>query len=218
MPLKRPLLLGHRGARTVAEIPENTFASFDLALSHGADGFECDVRRTADGCAVVCHDPHYKGRDIAHTQHDSLIELPQLEEVLVRYGAHAFLDIELKVSGLEETTLSLLNRQLPQAGYVLSSFLPEVLRRIRTLAADVPLGFICDKRADFDRWKQLPVSHLMPHYSLLDERVIGEIEAAGIKVFVWTVDRRDDMLRLVDWGVDAVISDDTELLVRTLRP
>ncbi len=49
------LLLGHRGARKYA--PENTFAAFDLALTHGADGFEFDVRRTRDGANVIGHDP-----------------------------------------------------------------------------------------------------------------------------------------------------------------
>jgi hypothetical protein len=44
---RHPLLLGHRGARRAA--PENTLAAFDLALQHGCDGFEFDVRRTLDG-------------------------------------------------------------------------------------------------------------------------------------------------------------------------
>ena len=48
-----PLLLGHRGARVGKSIPENTLASFDLALASGCDGFEFDVRLTADGQAVV---------------------------------------------------------------------------------------------------------------------------------------------------------------------
>ena len=44
----RPLLLGHRGARSEKSIPENTLASFDLR-SPGCDGFEFDVRLTAEG-------------------------------------------------------------------------------------------------------------------------------------------------------------------------
>ena len=42
-----PLLLGHRGAVCSLGVPENTFASFDLALEHGCGGFEFDVRLTA---------------------------------------------------------------------------------------------------------------------------------------------------------------------------
>ena len=37
------------------------------------------------------------------------------------------------------------------------------------------------------------------------------------RIFVWTVNDPEAMLRLAAWGVDGIISDDTELLVRTLR-
>jgi glycerophosphoryl diester phosphodiesterase len=61
----RPLLLGHRGLRVPQAPPENTFAAFDLALQHGCDGFEFDVRLTGDGRAVICHDPWAQGIVIA---------------------------------------------------------------------------------------------------------------------------------------------------------
>jgi glycerophosphoryl diester phosphodiesterase len=47
-------VIGHRGASGHA--PENTLASFALAVSSGADAIEFDVRLTADGVAVVIHD------------------------------------------------------------------------------------------------------------------------------------------------------------------
>lgn len=49
------LVIGHRGA--AAYRPENTLESFRLALSQGADALEFDVRRSADGVAMVFHDP-----------------------------------------------------------------------------------------------------------------------------------------------------------------
>src|ERR1700730_5639228 len=96
----RPLLLGHRGARAEKSILENTLASFDLALAQGCDGFEFDVRLTADGQAVVCHDATTQHLKIADSSANKLA-LPLLLEVLTRYQRTAFLDIELKVSGLE---------------------------------------------------------------------------------------------------------------------
>jgi glycerophosphoryl diester phosphodiesterase len=50
----RPLVLGHRGAS--AEAPENTLASFRLAMERGADGVELDAWRCATGEVVVAHD------------------------------------------------------------------------------------------------------------------------------------------------------------------
>src|SRR5271155_1928169 len=96
----RPLLLGHRGARAEKSIPENTLASFDLALAQGCDGFEFDVRLTVDGQAVICHDPVIHGLTITECSAQQL-RLPSLREVLIRYQNTAFLDIELKVSGLQ---------------------------------------------------------------------------------------------------------------------
>jgi len=91
----RPLLLGHRGARTVRSIPENTIQSFEQALADGCDGFEFDVRLTADGEAVVCHDPRVGRIEIAQASCADLPALPRLEEVLARFHKRAFLDVEL---------------------------------------------------------------------------------------------------------------------------
>src|SRR5437879_1809264 len=109
----RPLLLGHRGARSVKSIPENTPASFDRALADGCDGFEFDVRLTADGEAVVCHDATVGGVEIKAATADQLKALPRFTEVIEGYREAAFLDIELKVGGLEKTTLELLRQHKP---------------------------------------------------------------------------------------------------------
>lgn len=58
-----PALVGHRGALSIPSgdctelIPENSLPAFSLALAHGCQGFECDLRFTADGHVVVFHDP-----------------------------------------------------------------------------------------------------------------------------------------------------------------
>src|SRR5579884_3845003 len=100
----RPLLLGHRGARGIRSIPENTFASFDRALADGCHGFEFDVRLTAAGDPVICHDGRWRRMEIAKATAARCQELHTLRLVLERYRDRAFLDIELKVAGLEELT------------------------------------------------------------------------------------------------------------------
>src|SRR5271167_3343491 len=103
--MTQTLLLGHRGARASREIPENTLASFELCLQHRCDGFEFDVRLSADGQAVICHDATVGGISIAKTAAKNL-PLPTLEEVLRTFAYRAFLDIELKVAGLEKAVLA----------------------------------------------------------------------------------------------------------------
>jgi glycerophosphoryl diester phosphodiesterase len=211
-----PLLLGHRGARARKSIPENTFASFDEALADGCDGFEFDVRLSADGCALVCHDPHSGGIEIATASREQCLTLPRFEDVVARYHARAFLDIELKVPGLEGIVGAVLKEHWPERGFVVSSFLPEVVRTMHAEDAAIPVGLICEARDQLLRWTDLPINYVMPHHKLVDTRLVQDVQGAGKKILVWTVNSPAEMEKLGHWGVEGIISDDTSLLVRTL--
>jgi glycerophosphoryl diester phosphodiesterase len=214
---QRPLLLGHRGARASAVTSENTFASFDLCLEHGCDGFEFDVRRTLDGVPVVCHDPSFRGVSLAGVNARDLAEwqsqgfLPALEEVLRRYGSLCFLDIEIKDAGLEAQVLELLRLHPPQRGYVVTSFLAEVLSRFQEFDATMELGFLWDRPTSV--WRDLPVSWALPEWGLLDASLALGLKGAGKRIGAWTVNRPVDMIRLADLGAEILISDDTVGLV-----
>ena len=216
-----PLLLGHRGARRYAA--ENTIPAFELALEHGCDGFECDVRATADGQAVICHDPRLAGCTIAQTCHDGLLErapnLASLAEVLERFAGRCYLYLEIKVAGLEGCVLRLLEANLPQRGFVVASFLPEVIEAFAFHArgAGVPLGFICDEPHELVRWPHLPVQIVMPKHTLITPGLVQELHANGKQVFTWTVNHEREMHAVAAAGVDGLVSDDTALLPRVLR-
>jgi glycerophosphoryl diester phosphodiesterase len=214
--MTRPLLLGHRGARAFRQIPENTPASFELCLEHGCDGFEFDVRRSADGQAVICHDPVVRGIEIAQNLAAAL-GLPSLSEVLRSFGRRAFLDIELKVAGLESQTIAALHAHPPQKRYVVSSFLPEVLKAIHELDATVSVGLLCENRDQLRLWRELPVEWVVLQFKLADRELIEQVHKAGKKAMVWTVNGRELMRQFADWGVDAIISDETELVAQVLR-
>ncbi|HKR85024.1 MAG TPA: glycerophosphodiester phosphodiesterase, partial [Terriglobales bacterium] len=207
----RPLLLGHRGSRCSPAVPENTFAAFDLALEHGCDGFEFDVRLTCDGFGVVCHGAQFGGIPISLQAASRLRGLPSLEAVLERYRTRAFLDIELKESGIEQRLLQLLARQPPRKGFIISSFLPEVLLKLRRLDLRVPLGLICGNSLELRRWRELPIQTVIAHQSLATRRLLNAVHDAGKTFWVWTVNRGYAMIRLSDWRVDGLISDRTDL-------
>jgi glycerophosphoryl diester phosphodiesterase len=213
----RPLLLGHRGARALKSIPENTLASFDQALADGCDGFEFDVRLAADGNPVVCHEPQVGEVEIAQGRVEQLAVLPQLQQVLARYQQSAFLDIELKVSGLEKVTTALLQEYSPACGFVVSSFLPEVLKAINAENSGIPLGLICETKAQLRPWSRLPVDYVIPHYKLVDQSLIRQFKDGSKKILVWTVNSSALMQRFANYGVDGIISDNTNLLCRTVN-
>jgi glycerophosphoryl diester phosphodiesterase len=213
--VSRPRLLGHRGARALKSIPENTIASFDRALADGCDGFEFDVRLTEDEEAVVCHDAKISGYDVSRTMAKQLSQLPRLRDVLQRYR-DSFLDIELKVKGLERITLDLFLRHKPRRGFVVSSFQPGSLKSVRTLDATVPLGLICESKTQLRLWNELPVEYVIAQHELVDPELVRKIKGAGKKVIVWTVNDPADIERFAEYNVDGIISDDTSLLCRIL--
>jgi glycerophosphoryl diester phosphodiesterase len=214
--MTRPLLLGHRGARASRNIPENSLASFELSLQHGCDGFEFDVRLSADGQAVICHDARFGGISIATATAESLA-LPMLEDVLRQFAGRAFLDVELKVVGLEQQTVAALRQLPPQKGYVVSSFLPEVLGTVRALGPEIPLGLLCDSRDQLRGWRETLAQWVIPHFKLADEELISSVHAAGKRIMVWTVNHAGRMREFAEWSVDAIISDETEMMARSLR-
>jgi glycerophosphoryl diester phosphodiesterase len=211
-------MLGHRGARSHA--PENTIAAFDLALEHGADGFEFDLRCTRNREIVICHDPRFNRLPIRrHTLRQleatcsNADERPAcLEEVLQRFSRTAFLNLEVKIRGIERLVYYTLRSFKPQRGYLLSSFRPGVLREFHRIDPSLVLGTLSQTRWQLRRWDKLPVTYVLPQYRLLSRRLVEEIHAAKKMVVTWTVNRPRQMLRALDLGVDGIISDDTKLL------
>jgi glycerophosphoryl diester phosphodiesterase len=211
----RPLLLAHRGAHS-ASIAENSIAAFDRALDLGCDGFECDVRLTACGRALVCHDAKVDGVTVARATPTQLMRLPCVEEVIYRYGGRGFLDIELKVRGLETQLLAALREHPPQRDYLVSSFLPDVVLELKARSGVVPLGIICAKSSELMAWRKLPVEYVVVHKALITRRLVRLIHAAGKRIFAWTVNDEKSMLQLSGWGVDAIISDKAQVLMKVL--
>ncbi len=216
------LLLGHRGARRY--LPENTLPAFDLALEHGAQGFEFDVRRTSDRQSIICHDPRLnrlvvRQHTLKHLQESAASEdgaPPTLEDMLDRYARTAFLNIEVKVRGMEPLVARAIRRTRPHQGYFISSFLPGVLRTLHAMDSSLVLGTLAQTRWQLRRWRMLPVQYVVPHYRLLSFRLMEKLHAAGKSVVTWTVNDPRQMRRAAGMGVDGIISDDTRLLVKTL--
>jgi len=121
------------------------------------------------------------------------------------------------VEGLERLTLAALRKHPPQKGYLVSSFLPQVLAGMRDLDAAIPLGFLCDTKEQLKGWSQSPAEWVIPQFKQADRELVEPVHAAGKKIMVWTVNRAEQMREFAAWGADAIISDETELLVRTLR-
>lgn len=217
--MPKPLLLGHRGARNYA--PENTFDAFDLALQHGCDGFEFDVRLTADGHAVIFHDATLEECEVDESSYCSLLDaypqLPTLEQVFQRFSHRAFMNAELKVAGLESRVAEVLHRFPTPHGILISSFLPEVVSTMHDRSPHAELGFICRDPKLLDLWRKLPITWAVLNFKLVTPDLCNKIHEAGRKVLVWTLNNKQQLQEFNAMGVDGIISDDTRLLAEVLR-
>lgn len=138
-----------------------------------------------------------------------------LEDVLARFGATAYLDIELKVEGNEEAIVAALRANPPQRGFVVSSFLPDVLSRLHELDPSLPLGYVCDSEENVGRWTGLPITAFFPQHDLVSQQMVDDAHARNVKLLTWTVNDPRDMIRLAGWGPDGLISDSPMLLSST---
>jgi len=155
--------------------------------------------------------------EIANTASETL-PLPTLEDVLRQFAHRAFLDIELKVAELEAQTLAELRKHPPQKGYVVSSFLPEVLTAIHELDPVIPLGILCDSQDQLRGWGQMPAQWVIPQFKLADRELVELAHAAGKRIMVWTVNRAERMREFAAWGADAIVSDETQRIVEIVSP
>src|SRR5262249_41358828 len=142
---------------------------------------------------------------------------PVLSDVIQNYGQRSFLDVELKVAGLESHLLEAIRNFPPTHGFVVSSFLPAVLLELSARRAGISLGLIADKKTQLRRWASLPIDWVILEQKLVNEKLLEEMHAARRRVMIWTVNQPPAMRRFAEMGADALVSDDPKLLVKTLR-
>ncbi|MDO5416808.1 MAG: glycerophosphodiester phosphodiesterase [Lachnospiraceae bacterium] len=222
----------HRGASAYA--PENTMEAFELAEKQGADGIELDVQMTRDGKLVVIHDEtidrtsdgtgnvkDYTFEELRGLHFNKLhpeytrAQLPLLEEVLEFLKTNEMtLNIELKNSIfpyplLEEKVLTLVSGMRLEERVVYSSFNHKSVEKIKAMSPESQAGILYS-----DGWLRVPsyakkmgVDAIHPAvYHALDTKLIEKCHSKGLKVHIWTVNRKENMETLVKRGADAIIT------------
>lgn len=235
MSTRWPLVLGHRGAS--AHAGDNTIEAFEMALAHGADGVELDVRYTSDGKVVLHHDPDVgeMGPVIHHdfaTIRRTHPELPTLDEALAVLG-DLIVNVEIKNSPFEvdfdpehqmaETVARWVNRHDIHERVVVTSFNPETVAAVRTVDPFIVTGQLVNPGFDWRSGLEAIVdaghAWFAPHYSdvmLAPEEAINTAHDLGLRVVVWTVDDPDHIVALAAADIDAIISNDPAATLRAL--
>ena len=227
----RPLVFAHRGGGALA--PENTIAAFDNGLALGADGLELDVHLSRDGAVVVHHDRMLDRTTplrgpIADRTADELqrADVPTLAEVLLRYrDARIIIEMKVNRAELAAATVDVVRRADAVDRVCLGSFGLRVLRAARALEPRLTTSAAREevRWALYRSWCRWPVSRVsyagyqVPELAgrtrVVSPRFVAAAHRAGLGVQVWTVDTGADARRLLDWGVDALITDRPDRIV-----
>lgn len=241
---KIPIVFAHRGAS--ADAPENTLASFSLAVTLGSSAIELDVQLSADDSVVVFHDPsvekttngkgkikdltldQIKSLDAGHTFGNAYPaeKIPTLEEVFSALSPEIFLNIELKnlttpTDNLSEEVAKLIQNHHAEHRVLVSSFSPEPLKKFQNLLPSVPLGRLIYRpvMVDFHRIFSSSLSFYQTvHISIkaFNKRRIDSLHKLGKQVFIYTLNHPRDILAALNCGADGFFTDDPALANRIL--
>jgi glycerophosphoryl diester phosphodiesterase len=235
-----PIALAHRGGASLA--PENTMAAFALSAALGIRYLETDVRLTADGELVCFHDATLdrvtdgRGPVARHTL-ASLRQLrvlgrepiPTLAEALEAFPDARF-TIDLKerpaigalakvlrhkdfhervcVAGAWDGCLDLVRSQVPGVRTALG------WRSLAAVVTSTRAGMPPARRFATAEFAHVPLR--LGRVQVFVDKLVTRAHAIGVKVVVWTVNDQPSMVRLLDAGVDGIITDRPDLLREVL--
>jgi glycerophosphoryl diester phosphodiesterase len=238
-----PIPFAHRGG--ASEAPENTWAAFEHARSLGYRYLETDVRATADGVVVAIHDAvldrvagrpgrvaSLTWREMASARIAGTEPVPRLDELLAAWP-EARWNIDAKDERVVRPLAEVLRRANALERVCVTSFFDHRVTALRSelgpavcaslgtamvarlrLASILPWARLDGALAPFGAaqvprsWRGLP---------LVDARFLEAAHRAGLQVHVWTIDEPPAMQRLLDLGVDGIMTDRPTVLKRVLE-
>jgi len=233
-----PAIVAHRGIHRFD--PENSLPAFVEATYHRVDWIECDVWPSADGEVVIVHDEtvdrtttgtgpvgQRRWEELASLQlrnADGSVygaRLPVLRELVqlaARITPPPGLLVEIKPANspkFVERVIHLLKGACER--WWVQSFDEDNL--VHALAYDprAPLAFLVEDRPALERgvangWKNINADH-----QLLDEPTVRKMRDAGVTVGAWTVNEEADLRRVMDLGVQWIITDEPVLARKLLQ-
>lgn len=223
-----PLIVAHRGASGLE--PENTLRSFRRAEELGADALELDLRVTRDAHLVDVHDPNVdrvtNGSGMVASMTLSELrrldaglgeQIPTFEEVL--HSTALPIHAELKTAEAVEPLVQLLSEQDGFDRVTTMSFDSAMVRQVKYDAPDASVGLISWSWSEnvVRSAHSVGASLVSLWWDTVSREVVERCREVCLRVCVWTVNDPGEMRRLIDVGVDAIVTDRPDLLVQVLE-
>jgi glycerophosphoryl diester phosphodiesterase len=233
--MSRALVIAHRGAS--GDCPENTLQAFERAIEQSADMIETDLHLSRDGVIVIHHDATLERFGVEGEIRDRTAEelralnaapdadvpahIPTFFDLLDGFGDRVAFNLELKVGveapyeGLEALVIDELERRQLLPRMLLSCFEDGVLERLRERSSRARLAVLVSHQnpgSILERARRVGAEAINPQCFLVDGELVRSAHAAGLAVYPYTANERPEMTRLLDLGVDGVITNYPERL------
>lgn len=242
---KSVYVIAHRGASGHA--PENTMASFRRAVEFGARFIETDLQLTRDARVIAMHDLEYdrttSGKGEIHLLPFKEVraldagswfgdregksytgeKVPVLEEILdFAKENDVIFYLEIKSGqawGIEHVVVATLRDRNAGARVVIISFDPAALDSVHRLDSTMMTGLLCEIPSGdlVERTVRAGARQLVARGDLITTAVTEKAHRAGLQVVAWTINEAEQMRRMIDAGVDGIITDYPDRLFALLR-
>ena len=237
-----PRVLAHRGLATFA--PENTMLSFVAALAHGVTHLETDVHASRDRVAVISHDPELT-RLTGRTGRVGDLTMAELAAIDLGDGQsfvslaeaidafpEARFNIDIKSDAAVQPTVDAVRATRSSGRVLITSFsgarrrvavklLPSVATSASSRQFALAFSAALVGAAPLARWMlrdvhAVQIPETVRGIRLVTPRIIRIMHSAVQEVHVWTVNDVADMHRLLDLGIDGLVTDRADLAMQVL--
>jgi len=226
-------IIAHRGASGYDF--ENSMSAFKKAIELKADVIETDVRKTKDDVLILSHDDSlqnltnsnkiisestFKELEFVKLNNGELI--PTVEDLLSIHNGEIIFNLEIKVENAEELLVELVKKYDLLNHVVFSSFSLEVLMNIKEIEPRAQLQFVSifphivfPERDQLKKLAELGIHALNPLYSLITEDLIKQARDVGLELYPWTINDMDTILKMIELGIDGIMTDYPDILNQT---
>lgn len=237
-----PRIIAHRGL--ALEAPENTLLAFARALTAGATHVETDIQASADGVAVIAHDPdlaRVAGRSVPVAQ----LTMPELRRIELGHGQgfcslaealdafpQARFNIDVKDARAAAPAVDVIRAARATDRVLITSFSSERRKAVTdqlpgvasspAVSEFVPVllgaktGVNPAVRHALRGFVAVQVPERRGPLRIVTRLTVDRIHAAGAEVHVWTVNEPNDVIRLLDLGVDGIVTDRCDIVRRVV--
>ena len=227
--------MAHRGS--TKKSAENTLESINEAIENGAEFAEIDVVLTKDNVVVLSHDHNLKrltgkkvniedlnfeelkNYKIIDSKNSNEYDFVDLKTVIEKTAGKIKLNIELKPFKNNDKKLAeevaKIVKELPY-DVIVSSLSPKVLKDFKDIEPNISTGLILAfSYGNFYNVKF--VDFFCIEKDIVTNEMIRKIQKNGKRVYIWTTNTHDDIVKAYSSGADGIITDEVTLSKKILE-